>query len=73
MREFVESLTLGFLTLLAVLFFTYMAWGVHQSLKRECPVTPPMVIVGCEITFGPLPAKEGYEAYGVVCPIGEKP
>jgi hypothetical protein len=78
-----------FLSLPVAFFFGintgYAIW--HEEPAAEVVREPEAIIMrvgeefqfkayinGCEVTYGPLEVpREGYSAYGIVCPEGEGP
>lgn len=62
------------LSIIIVWAFVLGRWTVdvpEPSQPDTIEVLVPVPMEGCEVTYGPYPAKEGWVAYGVICPEGE--
>jgi hypothetical protein len=74
---------LWFWFVLKVTLSFFLGWSAHRFFHPPPPCfevqisTPPGTYLApippppwCETTYGPLPAKEGWEGWGVICPVG---
>ena len=63
----------GLLIHISILFLAAV-WLTVTIRPVDPPPPPPPEVPGCEITYGPVPTpRDGWEAWGVVCPKGIEP
>jgi len=71
----ISASVIGLLLVIGLLKMLAMATGAAQYEASLDPIiVPPPVADTCEVTYGPLPTpREGWTAWGVLCPKGVTP